>query len=251
MEIIFNNAIDYNDLKKVSKLSPGLYIPNDRMHLKKDIYEYNGKYYYKKESNSYELINELIGSFYAKQIDLDAVDYKIVDDKYIISEVFYDRLHRYKYTYEFDYGCMDKLKSAIRGDAKLPNNLYKLYDDVMKLTALDLKMDQRDRNEQNVIIKKSILNGKVSLAPAFDFGFSYCSNFNLYYVNPFVNIKKTDEDIHNFISVNPNIKKYLDILNNIPVNDVLDNISHVYDVDFNYDIKKYYKTRELVNNKIL
>ena len=98
-----------------------------------------------------------------------------------------------------------------------------LIENVLKLTAEDLKMGQRDRHSNNVLLKK--VDDKIELAPIFDYGFSYITSTqigsDIYYDNPFLIVRKNKLSIKSLVRKYPNLFKYIEKFRDINIEDVL------------------------------
>nr|MBP3258955.1 hypothetical protein [Bacilli bacterium] len=257
MDIIFNKFIPSSDLKKISMAEVKLYVPKDKYYLKNNLNKYNGKYYYVKDVTTFELLNELIGSYLAHKIDLDTVDYQIVKEDgktfRLMSLCFYDLLYRYYHAFEIGPLTTNVINESLKGNA-VPKKYEKIVSNLLKLIALDLKMGQADRNPKNVIIRESKINkNNINLSRAFDYGYSYTTRNDgndMYYENPYIAVRKDADSISNFAYINPNIKEFIYILKSISIEDVLSEISSMYDILIPDDVKTYYKKKDAANNEL-
>ena len=257
MDVMFNKIIPMSDLKKLSMLDIRLYVPKDRINLKHDIVKRDSKYYYLKDANSFEILNELIGSCLAHKIDLDTVDYEIVKEDArtykVMSEVFYDKLYNYQDAREKGPIFNENISKGLKGE-KIASKYDNLIAGLLKLIALDLKMGQSDRNPKNIIIKESKIDrNDISLTETFDYGYSYADNpgtNRMYYENPYVSIRKNMDSVYEFASMNSGIVDAIKTLKNINIIDILSEITDTYDIELSDNVKKYYMGKDLTNNEL-
>lgn len=232
------------------------------------VLSYNGDFYVAKNTNRLKIRNvrnELIGSYLAKAINLDAVEYKIaereieigyglcIDDvEYkiterriengyglcIASKLFFDAAYKYDNAYAFfrcapDEHLTDEDKNSLSFLCKT-EFLEQIEDKslrsaILKLIMLDLKMFQRDRHEENIIFKTK--DGITLMEKAFDFGESYIVD-NLY-GNPFLLLQKNEASLEALAKKFPEISHYASILSSIDIRDVLYTIQNEESIIFN------------------
>ncbi len=242
-----------------------LYIPKDYQEIISSITFHNGIYYYYKDVTLNSLINELIGSYLAQKLGLDTVDYKIgiMNNKfYVLSKIFYQTGFQY-------YDCKSYFrKSSFDNITTFQTflsffylsefeiirrlNSTELLESILKLIALDLKMGQFDRHNKNLFLKKDS-NGIVDLAPQFDYGGSYHKKgipFKIY-DNPLITIRKNKLSLQNFSKQYPNFVKYICILYNISMDNILNDLEQNNLLIFEQKEKSFYLEQDKENNKIL
>lgn len=230
------------------------YIPKDMLKgdIKHHIYNYNGVSYYAKEVEENEdedmLVNELIGSYLSKLINLDAVDYQIgmknEHKLYVLSKLFYERDFDYKNPDRYDSNYLiSKLKKRFLVD-NLPEEYPYLRDNLLKLALLDIKMNQFDRYvESNIMIKSAKISNFTNLAPIYDFGFSYPTASSCYseifeiYSNYFITIRKNYESLKLLLKKYPQIYDTLYILATLDIKNALKDIENEKEILINSDIK--------------
>lgn len=262
-----SNVIEF-DLKSVTRDEiNSLYIPpyqkNNVIH---GIVKIDGEYYYAKYIDDVKMINELIGSFLSSYIGLDTVDYKIgmyKGNMYALSKLFY--LSDYEY-YNVPTLYRIRPKNLIGKKEQLLHKLYlcktdvidrlrgkELVDDVLKLIAVDLKMGQRDRHVNNVLLKKK--DDIVSLAPIYDYGYSYMDDSkigsDIYYDSPFIILRKNILSIRALSIKYPNIKKHIDKICDIDIEDVLLELESLNNISFFKEEVENIKNMDNENMKIL
>ena len=246
-----------------------LHIPPNKAKIRSRIVKINEKYYYSKMVSSPEMLNELIGSFLAKQLNLEAVDYQIgiyKGDLYALSELFYDENHIYprfaQHFSETEKNQIEFLKSAGLGELYLKQpNISKLVNDeqlankILKLIALDLKMEQTDRHSENVMLRKKIKTGTLDLAPIFDFGNSYFEKTKYpdkyFYDNPFIIVRKNKLSLNALSRQNPEIIDFARTLIDIPIEDVLTEIEKEKQITIPDETKLFYKKKDEQYTKVL
>lgn len=143
----------------------------------------NDWYYFKVEEVQFlypfYLIDELMGSYLSKFINLDAVSYSVASiDDYVglVSQNFKKDGFDYYFPKELsldsarDITNISILKSLCTDD----NNAQELIQSILKLFALDIYMLQKDRSSLNLQFQTNKMNHVFSLAPIYDF--SNCSS---------------------------------------------------------------------------
>ena len=260
--INFNNP-ETLSMDKMEKL----FVPDEMIFLRNCIVNVNGRDYVYKLSDEESLLNELIGCYLAKLLGIDSVDYQIGvydDTVYVLSEVLFKEGFNYFYpkTYFGKLAGQDAysdddfdLKKVFVKDKILKGiKDKKLLNDVLKLIAIDFKMNQLDRNQTNLIIKEDI-EGHSSLAPLYDFEFSYQESLlypdDYYYDNPLIILKKNWLSLEAFFLRYPNVYRYLRKIKDISVLDILEIISKEKGLIISDEIYEHYKTAEKTANKAL
>lgn len=246
-----------------------LYIPNGQEEIIDSICEVNGKYYYYKGVDFDQLINELIGSLLSKMVGLDAVDYKIGvcnNELYALSEIFYKPGFQY-YDCEKFFGKIadHKLTESDINAAKdffLEDSMFNLITNpkmllnLLKLTIIDIKMGQIDRNNLgNIIVKEDKTNGLIDLAPIIDFECSYDSSppfpeFS-FYDNPFIVILKSEQSIATLVRKYPQIMETVRLLANLKMEEILLQIQSEKKIKLSMRERKYYEGKDRDYSKVL
>lgn len=267
--------MDYRDVNKVISFSPTKLNNDEIMELNLPfgikpminfITKIDNNYYYYKKVNNKEMINELIGSYLCKLIELDVVDYKIGEfesEMYALSKIFYKKEYLYSYCLKY-FGLITDGFSVINAVSEFfkccqTNILSKIENptmilDILKLTLIDLKMGQGDRdNYSNLMLKISEKDNTMGIAPIYDFGYSYCKDYCNpgYYINPFVIIRKNKSSLLELSKRYPEIIDIAKILVDIPIVNVLDDISKENGVIFNRDEINYYNNKDKEYTKLL
>ncbi|MCI8778376.1 MAG: hypothetical protein HFI87_04445 [Bacilli bacterium] len=209
----------------------------------------NDEIYYIKYDN---IINELIGSFLAKKINLYSVDYQI--------GIFNNK--DYEYFYPNDYSkfkinpssiiCQNPITYMYCFKSKLKQFDCNLIDELLKLIALDLKMGQLDRSGSNLMIKKNIKTEVVDFAPIYDYSNSYFTILPFeYYINVYLFIRNNNCSLKRLTKKFPQIMEYIDILKNIDMEEILKSIEKEKNVELEYDEKEYRLTLDKEYTKLL
>ena len=249
-DYIFMEEENFNHEKayipeKFSIINPAIYVHEGESYFAKSIYD---------ESM---LINELIGSYLAKKIDLNAVEYKIgvyYGKLFVLSKLFYKE--------DFDYDYVGKCKciydvkkiDTVYLDDNLPQLFPKLRNRLLKLALLDIKMYQCDRcSDTNIMLKKSKKNDFIDLAPVYDFGFAYPPSFaeKQLYVNKFLVVRKNEESLKLLLEKYPQIEGTLNIIANIDMKTIIKDIQNEHEILIGNDIKNNLITQNNEITKVL
>ncbi len=223
--------------------------------IKDNIVLINGDYYFYKDINPQHMINELIGSYLSAYLGIPAVNYQIGLNNgvlYALSKLFYKPNHIYQSCNDV-FGKVAYLEADIRQNINeetiysqtamlsLINN-KEMIRKILKLTALDLKMDQVDRHDGNIMIEiyKTIIN----LAPLYDFSYSYFDSRIFMYSNPFVIVNRNQKSIENLALKYPEIVPFLNQLGNLPISDVIREIEQANHITIGDDIKHEYQQKD-------
>lgn len=246
-----------------------LYIPKDLEKIVDSITEVSGKYYYYKKVDYYQLINELIGSYFSKQISLEAVDYQVGiynGEIYALSQIFYNQNYEYHNCQDY-FGTIANHK--LTESTSLISRIY-LKEDIMldlinnpimllnilKLTFLDIKMGQIDRNNLgNIMIKITKSNGLIDLAPIIDFESSYDSSPPYpefyFYDNPFIVLRKNKLSLCSLIRKYPQILDTVNILSILKIRKALDQIQNEKRIILSEKEARYYEEKDNNYSRVL
>ncbi len=235
-----------------------LYIPKRYTNLIANITRLNGTFYHFKFPSERFMINELIGSYLAKRINLDTVDYEIglLKESYVaLSKIFYEE--GYQYFSSKSFLANKERSSYISGVSKFTGlkigNLKSvrgesIFDDILKLTAVDLKMGQCDRHDGNLQVRIDKV-GTISLAPIYDYGCSYMEDRNSVhyrdYVNPFVLVRRNPFHLGRLVRRFPKLWDYIQFLHSISMEEILGDIESQKLINFEDDEIEYYWNKQL------
>jgi len=234
-----------------------LYIPSEFSDIIPQLTKIGDTIYYSKPNSIYCMTNELIGSYLAKKLELDTVDYQIGKRQcdgqiFALSKLFYEDGYQYQSALEFlrehHYkNCFGMVQSSFKKTALCYYHLRTLkaykgtlfYDSCMKLIAVDLKMAQHDRHRKNIQIKIDSI-GTIDLAPIYDYGRAYSVNFDLAYANPFAFIRYTEASLDLLFRRYPELRDYVFFLSKITMEEILSAIEEEKKLHFTSQEKKEY-----------
>lgn len=221
-------------------------VPHSMRYSTNNIVKIDGKYYYAKRCSTTTLIKELVGSYYAKIVGADCVDYLIGKSNtslsclYVLSEVFWK--DGYYYSTPLQATGMRPDDSVIykKGLSSLYVcetsvldflNSSQLADSVMKLTAVDIKTGQVDRFDYNVILRR---DDAFEMENIYDFGNSYIEDtgyaiHNCYY-NPFLIVKRNTLSLWGLAHKYPQFRESAATLSEIPLYDALKDIEKRFNI---------------------
>lgn len=243
------------------------FLQEDFQEIWEDIVKIDGEYYHAKEVSVREMLNELIGSYYSNLVGLDAVQYKIgiIGDKmYALSKVFFQKGFTYLYPNKYFDMTMGSTGNQIEERKKLTFffeasmldrlNTQEARDSILKMSAVDLKMNQADRHTYNIIFR--IIDGRVYIEKIFDFGWAYDiyptdSYSSLYYENPFIIVRKDYVSLSSLAIQHPLFRSSIQRLCEVPVGDVLREIEKANNVTISKEDYKYYRSKDKEYTKIL
>lgn len=205
-------------------------------------------WYYQKPLKETKIINELIGSYLAKILNLDTVEYILgknnIDKDYTV-------LSKYFKSMEKEYlEAEDFVDKTVNGYINFPLFQTDLYckteylkqlnvnqrKKVLKVTMLDLYMSQIDRNSSNLLFEKKDEN--ITLSKVFDYASSF-SKMKCYF-NPFVELNVEEKSIYRLIMDYPESYMYLYDLVNNDIENVLNLIEENYPIKIDANLKKQY-----------
>lgn len=217
----------------------------------------NAWYYFKVEEDKvyypFYLIDELMGSYLARFINLDAVSYSVASidgclglasrnfkkdgfDYYFSRELSLDSPRDFTNIHILESLCIDD------------NNAQALIQSILKLFALDIYMLQTDRCCSNLQFQVSKINQAFSLAPLYDFSNCSSSVKKEKIIVPNVILSLNDTTIPMLCRNYPRFSEYLSILLEHKMSVTWDQICQDY--HFNQDcfayiqIKDYYQIKE-------
>ncbi len=245
-----------------------LSFPSYDKHVGHSVVKVDGKYYYAKIVRTQDMINELIGTYYAKLIGLDTVDYLIgkANDS---DNCYYHALSEYFYKPGFDYFIVPNYYHKKPDDTRVYSEKLdrffvtetsvldlvdnpKLVRDVLKMTALDIKTGQIDRHENNVILRCN--DGLVEMEKLFDYGCAYGNPpypEGYYYDNPFLIVRKNTVSLWKLATKYPQISECAAMICDVPLYDVLKSIEERFNIKIeDRDIVGYIR-QDKNNSRIL
>lgn len=168
-------GISIRDLEKPHEnllaLSKAINISLPDLILKNNWYVYNGEYYYfKKMSIAMRVVNELLGEYLSKYMELPTVEYELVLDFNkivgLLSKNFRNRQKKYYASYEVKRRDLSLFSTAI--ESHKITDLRKILD---RLIMKDFYSCLADRGN-NTLISMTFLK-KISLEESFDYELSF------------------------------------------------------------------------------
>lgn len=233
-------------------------VPSIFTYLRTSMTKIGEDFYFYKRSRENGIINELLGCYFAKAIGLSTVQYHLgknsSQEYWLLSKLFFEPGFEYKFVNDY------------LGPSPYPNGFNYLFpsihrlekfkkqpmfEDALKLIALDLFMWQVDRNNENIQLKEK--EGEIFLAPVYDYGSSYdFSTLNYdFYENPLVIIRKNTASLKLLFLMYPKVYEYLHTLMDIPMRDALEDIEREHGIEIQEEIKDYYIFKQLKYNEKL
>lgn len=256
MEIIDSSKIIY--LSK-NENNASIYLPQNREGIRKNTIMLNGTGYYKKECDSYHLINELIGSYLCHIIELDAVDTKVATDGkdlFALSELFYKEGYEYYYPFEFsDNPEFWKIRYQLSYMLNKYNNALSILNNnmlikILKLIPIDLRMGLTDRKGTNIMFE--CLGNSIDFSTFYDFGCSYNhAEFYAQYKNDFITLTKDKESIKELIDMYPILFEYINLIRNLEIDNILSDIKSTNGINISDEEIKHYREKDKIYNGLL
>lgn len=271
-----------NDNSKVIYFENEVATPEETSHLPIDsaqipgrsfLININGEIYFAKAAGIYGLTNELIGSYLSKKIGLDTVDYQIGKTNksfFALSKPFYEEGYDYVYLKEYfnipNYSW--RKKSSLSNFRFFPKSLFQarlcstegldliressVYDSILKLIAVDLKMGQFDRHGGNLQVKvgESL---KPKVAPIYDYGSAYVlgNEESIYCCSSLVWVRRNKKSINELIRRHPDLMNYLEQLQDISMYTILDDICEEKEIDFTGDeFYNYIRSQKIIDRTL-
>lgn len=219
-------------------------------YYKKYIVNINGNYFFKKKVNKLQIQNEIIGRYLSRKIELETTDLKILSNNLLSYTIITPNYRNkdYEYTFSRDHFTIDS-KTKNFDDTYLRGLDKDLKDDVLRLIALDLMMEQKDRHSLNTECRTK--NGITTLAPIIDFEASFLNEDKYIYYNPYILLRKSIEALDNFYNKYPNGYHYLEKLFSITSEEIFDCVESNYHIKTKTLIKKDITNTIKKNNKII
>lgn len=202
---------------------------------------------------------ELIGAYLSSILGLESASYSLAlygDKPFVVSKVFFEEGFHYFMAGDFD-GAMELFGKPVEN---IKTSFYcfverlhllpkQVLDKMLKLIAIDLKMGQVDRNEENIIFKRNKVTGELDLAPAFDFTNAYVSSS--YYKNPFLFLRLNHKSLADFIREFPKIREYIDALQSVSMDVMMDGILEKSGVAFEKAEIAFYQSFDKGRSRML
>lgn len=208
-------------------------------------------YYFSKDVTLNELCNEIIGRYLCEKINLDTTCLEIwseEDEYYQILTPNY-RKRGYFYTKpddNFEFG-----QYIETFDDSIFRQLDKKHqNDLLKLMAVDMMMEQEDRYSRN--LEEYIVGNNVRLTPVIDFAIAFSNIKNHYtYFNPYILINKSAKTMDSFLNKYPNGYLYFKNIFDTTCDELFEHIEKEYEIKPSNHVKKYINSTIKRNHKVL
>lgn len=229
----------------------------------------DGSCYHAKKVTEYRMINELIGSYFSKKIGLDSVDYEIGKygkDLYALSKDFNEE--GYEYTsfkrYFMSLFSQEPENRRLRFFSFLPPKYVvcrvgglnflrstPMYEDALKLIAVDLRMGQIDRNNSNLQLKISSTR-EASFAKIYDYSESYIHGAETtLYRSPYVAVRRNNLSLTKLVKEHPQVWDYVNFLLDISIIDALNQIGDDKEILYNgNEMVNFLKCQRLIDRQL-
>ena len=216
--------LDYSEDYFINKLGISKW---EYLNLYSDyLIERNGEYYFSKKIDNEFLYNEIIGRYLCSKVNLDTTDL-IVEHKGIFkSKILTPNYHDKDYINfrpedNFEYG----MRTRGFDDSYFECLDESLQQDLFKLIAIDLMMEQVDRYARNMEV--FAYDGTLRLAPIIDFELAFYNQRSFTYFNPYILIRKNVRTLDSFYDKYPEGYKFF---------------KDIFETDYE-EIEEYLKTR--------
>lgn len=250
------NLSDLKHLHMSKVVLTELHIPLRELEKRNNWYELDGKkYFVKRRALMQNIINELLGEYVSKYMNLATVHQSLLldDDKIIglVSENF--RKKGIKYV---KADCLTdeehcKINKVLLSRPTLINRNYKrkMYDYLMR----NFYTNQCDR--MNNVLCYYHFN-RIYLAELYDYEMSFISPEDYRLIDPyFMGIDITTNFLAKLLNWDANLQSSVDKIRNFDMQDALDYLENYYKIIIPDDLSDYYldydqKRKRLINDKI-
>lgn len=211
----------------------------------------NKKFYFKERKGVRALISELLGEDLSHFMDLDTIEYKIVQDKMgnilgLISEDVKDEGALYTRSSYLSKKDLQEIRKI------LLDKTYECDDDLRrKLTAYLVRnfySSLKDRIANSFLAKK---NGKIILPAIIDYESSYIETDMMTYVDPLINYTFHPESIQFIRENNEYYQEYVDRVLSYSYDEALRRVEDTHQISIPSDVKEYYLGFENERNEFL
>ena len=244
-----NKLLDYNDDDFIKKLGISKW---EYLNLYKDyLIEQDNKYYFSKKIDNEFLYNEIIGRYLCSKINLNTTDLIIKHKGIFKSKILTPNYHNKDYIHfrpddNFGYGMITKTFH----DSYFTYLDASLQDDMLKLIAIDLMMEQIDRYARNMEV--FVIDDTFRLAPIIDFELSFFNDRKSFiYFNPYILIRKDVRTLDNFYDKYPEGYSYFKEIFRTSTRELIDYIKDEYNLETKRLVKKDISCTVRRNHNIL
>lgn len=208
-------------------------------------------YYYSKMIGLKEFCCEAIGRYLCRKVNLETTNLeisKILYDEIIIVTPNYRKKNNYYYSLEDNFEFEDVITNY--NDWYFEDLDKELQDELLKLIAVDLMMEQTDRYARNMEVYSDI-NVNKHLSPIIDFAFAFENRDNYSYFNPYIVIEKIPRVISLFYNKYPEGFPYFEEVFSSCNEELYTYIEDNYPVKVDIEIKDDIRKTVDKNQKIL
>lgn len=204
--------------------------------LKDYLVEINGEYFFQKEVSDVDIINEIIGRYLCNKINLKTTDLKVIKENNKPYKIITPNYRSNDYVFfkpedNFEYGeYVEYFDDRYFKDL---DNYHK--DDLLKLLAVDLMMEQEDRYARNM--EEYYLNNNIRLAPIIDFSNSFINYRDFTYFNPYILIRKDLRSLDLFYNKYVEGYKYLKDIFEVDYEEIREFLKNSYGLKPSYNTK--------------
>ena len=172
-----------------------------------------------------------------RKINLDTTDL-IIDKKGLFSNIMLTPNYHSK---DYDYyrprdNFDEEMEVRCFNDICFEKLEKPLKDDILKLIALDMMMEQIDRYSRNMEI--AIINDVDRLAPIIDFELAFNNNRNYIYFNPYIIIRKDIRSLDAFYNKYSEGYKYLEAMFKVSASELFNYVLEEYELGTKKLVKK-------------
>ena len=211
----------------------------------------NKKFYFKERKGIRALVSELLGEDLSHFMDLDTIEYKIVQDSEsnilgLLSEDIKDEGALYTRSCYLTKKDLQEVKRI------LLDKTYECDEDLRrKLTAYLVRnfyASLKDRIANSFLAKK---NGKIILPAIIDYESSYIEPDMMTYTDPLINFTFHPESIQYINENNEYYQEYVDKVLSYSYDEALRRVENTHQISIPSDVKEYYLGFENERNEFL
>ena len=252
-DIIDRNFNNYSrsHIKKILRDKLNISLEEYDDTLKDYLVRLSDGYYYSKMIGLKEFCCEAIGRYLCRKVNLDTTKLEISEilyDEIIIVTPNYREKNNNYYYLEDNFEFEDVITNY--NDWYFEDLDKNLQDELLKLIAVDLMMEQTDRYARNMEVYSDI-NGNRHLSPVIDLVYAFENIDNYSYFNPCIAIEKIPRVLSLFYNKYPDGFPYFKEIFNCSGEELYDYIEDNYPVKVDLEIKKDIEKTIDKNQKIL
>ncbi len=241
---VLNKPINIKQLSEETGVDEAICRERDSWFLHDGMWHYYKRFYNFPGGSPEEMkfINELMGEVLSKRLDIESIHYKIAENRGFIgllSKNFLKPNQQYFFMKDlklmsqfYDTSNLEKIRKLCKDD----ENYKELLSEIFKLVAIDLYMNQEDRNFTNMQFTRK--DGELHLAPLYDFEDSCREPFTPEYSSAFLGMQVEEVDKY------PLLGEYLNKLYSAKIGTVLEQIEDERKLLIPTPIKEKYEAYE-------